>query len=54
VNETITQTRGVARGLFPVHLEEHGLVSAIEEFAANAEICSRYSANSPVTSRPRG
>lgn len=37
VNETITQTRGVARGLFPVHLEEHGLVSAIEEFAANAE-----------------
>jgi PAS domain S-box-containing protein len=37
VNETITQTRGVARGLFPVRLEENGLVSAIEEFAANAE-----------------
>jgi PAS domain S-box-containing protein len=37
VNETITQTRNVARGLFPVRLEENGLVSAIEEFAANAE-----------------
>lgn len=37
VNETITQTRSVARGLFPVRLEENGLVSAIEEFAANAE-----------------
>ncbi len=37
VNETITQTRGVARGLFPVRLEENGLISAIEEFAANAE-----------------
>ena len=37
VNETITQTRGVARGLFPVRLEENGLVSAIEEFAANTE-----------------
>ena len=37
VNETITQTRRVARGLFPVQLEENGLVSAIEEFAANAE-----------------
>ncbi len=37
VNETITQTRRVARGLFPVRLEENGLVSAIEEFAANAE-----------------
>ncbi len=37
VNETITQTRSVARGLFPVRLEDNGLVSAIEEFAANAE-----------------
>ena len=37
VNETITQTRRVARGLFPVRLEENGLLSAIEEFAANAE-----------------
>ena len=37
VNETINQTRSVARGLFPVRLEENGLVSAIEELAANAE-----------------
>ena len=37
VNETINQTRSVARGLFPVRLEENGLISAIEELAANAE-----------------
>jgi PAS domain S-box-containing protein len=37
VNETITQTRSVARGLFPVRLEENGLVSALEELADNAE-----------------
>jgi PAS domain S-box-containing protein len=36
IAETITQTRGVARGLFPVRLEENGLVSALEEMAANA------------------
>jgi hypothetical protein len=30
------QTRGVARGLFPVRLEENGLVSALEELCANA------------------
>jgi len=33
---TIAQTRGVARGLFPVRLEENGLVSALEEWAAHA------------------
>jgi signal transduction histidine kinase len=37
VNETINQTRSVARGLFPVRLEENGLVSAIEELATNTE-----------------
>jgi PAS domain S-box-containing protein len=37
VNETINQTRSVARGLFPVRLEENGLISAVEELAANAE-----------------
>ncbi|MGH7951264.1 MAG: PAS domain-containing sensor histidine kinase [Limisphaerales bacterium] len=37
VNETITQTRTVARGLFPVRLEENGLISALEELADNAE-----------------
>ena len=30
-------TRGVARGLFPVRLEENGLVSALEELAAEAQ-----------------
>lgn len=36
INEVIDQTRGVARGLFPVRLEEKGLVPALEELAANA------------------
>ncbi len=36
VNKANKQTRGVARGLFPVRLEENGLVSALEELAENA------------------
>jgi len=36
INGVIDQTRGVARGLFPVRLEENGLVFALEELAANA------------------
>jgi PAS domain S-box-containing protein len=36
INEAIDQTRSVARGLFPVRLEERGLVAALEELAANA------------------
>ncbi len=36
INEVIDQTRGVARGLFPVQLEEKGLVVALEELAATA------------------
>ncbi len=32
----VAQTRGVARGLFPVRLEENGLVSALEEWAVHA------------------
>jgi PAS domain S-box-containing protein len=36
INEVIDQTRGVARGLFPVRLEEKGLVAALEELASNA------------------
>ncbi len=36
LNTVIHQTRGVARGLFPVRLEENGLASALEELAANA------------------
>jgi PAS domain S-box-containing protein len=36
INETTAQARGVARGLFPVRLEEDGLVSALEELADSA------------------
>lgn len=36
VNKVNKEARGVARGLFPVRLEENGLVSALEELAANA------------------
>jgi len=36
VNQANKQTRGVARGLFPVQLEENGLVSALEELVENA------------------
>ncbi len=36
INEVIDQTRGVARGLFPVRLEEEGLVTALEQLASNA------------------
>ncbi len=36
INEAIDQTRGVARGLFPVRLDEKGLVAALEELASNA------------------
>jgi PAS domain S-box-containing protein len=35
LHEAIQQTRGVARGLFPVRLDESGLVSALTELAAN-------------------
>jgi two-component system CheB/CheR fusion protein len=34
ISESLNQTRYVARGLFPVRLEENGLVSALEELAA--------------------
>jgi PAS domain S-box-containing protein len=43
VSESLNQTRGVARGLFPVRLEENGLVSALEELAANTG--SRFNLN---------
>ena len=35
INETISQTRSIARGLFPVKLEESGLASALQELAEN-------------------
>lgn len=51
LNNVIRQTRGVARGLFPVRLEENGLVSALEELAANAgdvfKIQCQFSSASP-------
>ena len=36
ISEATVQARAVARGLFPVRLEENGLVSALEEFADTA------------------
>jgi len=36
INEATVQARAVARGLFPVRLEENGLVSALEELADTA------------------
>src|SRR5258708_36805878 len=51
INAAINQTRGVARGLFPVRLEENGLVSALEELAANAselfKINCRFASEQP-------
>ena len=36
INEATVQARGVARGLFPVRLEEAGLVASLEELAASS------------------
>lgn len=36
VKEANTQARGIARGLFPVRLHEHGLVHALQDLAASA------------------
>lgn len=51
LNEAIQQTRGVARGLFPVRLAESGLESALEELASNInnlfKIQCRFSADKP-------
>lgn len=58
LNEAIEQTRGVARGLFPVRLEEKGLLSALEELAANAselfKINCRFVASAPPAAVERG
>ncbi|HEV2693968.1 MAG TPA: ATP-binding protein [Verrucomicrobiae bacterium] len=58
LNEAIEQTRGVARGLFPVRLEENGLVSALEELAANAselfKINCRFVSNHPPAAVEKG
>ncbi|HEX9443036.1 MAG TPA: GAF domain-containing protein, partial [Candidatus Binatia bacterium] len=36
-NQAINQTRTLARGLYPVELQAHGLLSALQELAGNAE-----------------
>ncbi|HEY2988424.1 MAG TPA: GAF domain-containing protein [Candidatus Binatia bacterium] len=36
-NEAITQTRSLARGLYPVELQANGLISALQELAVHAE-----------------
>lgn len=43
INEATLQARAVARGLFPVRLEENGLVSALEELATTTS--SRFKIN---------
>jgi PAS domain S-box-containing protein len=40
INETNAEARSVARGLFPVRLEEHGLFRALEDLAET--VSSRY------------
>lgn len=37
INQAISETRQLARGLQPVEVEEHGLMSALEELAINIE-----------------
>ncbi|MDB6023166.1 MAG: hypothetical protein JWQ04_3023 [Pedosphaera sp.] len=52
INTAINYTRGVARGLFPVRLEENGLASALEELATNSsevfKINCRFVAGEPA------
>ncbi|HTQ51852.1 MAG TPA: PAS domain-containing sensor histidine kinase [Candidatus Acidoferrales bacterium] len=51
LNEAVQQTRSVARGLFPVRLDESGLESALKELAANTSALFRihcqFSADQP-------
>ena len=56
INESLVQTRSVARGLFPVRLEEDGLVAAVEELAVNAakiyNIAIHFAAGNTLPSVP--
>lgn len=52
INETITQTRSIARGLFPVKLEESGLPSALEELAENTSALFKINCRSICDSAP--
>jgi PAS domain S-box-containing protein len=49
INEANRQTRSVARGLFPVRLEDNGLVSALEELANNSSSLFRIHATFSCT-----
>ncbi|OPY79343.1 MAG: Oxygen sensor histidine kinase NreB [Syntrophorhabdus sp. PtaU1.Bin153] len=52
INEAITQTKGLARGLYPVRLEAGGLMNALSELATNVErlfgISCRFEYDRPV------
>jgi signal transduction histidine kinase len=52
VDDAITQTKGFARGLYPVRLEVDGLMTALSELARNVEklfgISCRFECNQPV------
>lgn len=52
INQAISETRQLARGLQPVEVAEHGLMSALEELAGNIEkmysIECRLAAGTPV------
>ncbi|MCX8023041.1 MAG: sensor histidine kinase [Syntrophorhabdaceae bacterium] len=37
INDAITQTKGLSRGLYPVKLESYGFITAIDELARNIE-----------------
>jgi signal transduction histidine kinase len=49
VNNANRETRAVARGLFPVRLEENGLASALEELCENT--ATRFKINCPFECR---
>jgi len=52
IDEAITQTKGLAKGLYPVRIEAGGLMNALSELAANVErlfgICCRFEYDRPV------
>lgn len=52
VSDAINQTRGLARGLYPVHLEADGLMTALQELAAQTqslfEIRCRFVCEEPI------
>src|SRR5207247_7798475 len=52
INQALVQTRELARGLYPVHEEANGLVSALEQLAANQQqLCGipcKFESQDPV------